>query len=73
MPLASFLTDISASFETTVTVKGISSEERRALCRETESYLSHRQTSKHQCTRLGSVPNLNSQANRPFKLKGLLT
>jgi len=40
--------------------------ERRALCREAESYMSHHETSKHQCTSLGSVPNLNSQANSPL-------
>jgi len=28
---------------------------------EAESHLSHHPKSKHQCTRLGSVPNLNSQ------------
>jgi len=32
----------------------------------TQSYVSHHQTSKHQCTRLGSVPNLNSQASSPL-------
>jgi len=37
-----------------------------SLYREAESYVSHHQTSKHQCTRLGSVPNLNSQARSPF-------
>jgi len=30
---------------------------RRALYREAESYVSHHQTCKHQCRRLGSVPN----------------
>jgi len=39
---------------------------RRDLYREVESYVSHHQKSKHQCTRLGSVPNLNSQASSPF-------
>jgi len=34
------------------------------LYRETESYVSHHQTSKHQCTRLGSVPILNSQSKQ---------
>jgi len=28
--------------------------------REAESNVSHHKTNKHQCTRLGSVPNLNS-------------
>jgi len=37
---------------TTVIVKSISSD----LCRESESYVSRHTTSKHQCTRLGSVP-----------------
>jgi len=36
------------------------------LYRESESCMSHHQTSKHQCTRLGSVPNLNSQASIPI-------
>jgi len=36
------------------------------LYRESESYVSHYKTSKHQCTRLCSVPNLNSQASSPF-------
>jgi len=31
-----------------------------ALYREAESYVSSHPTSKHQCTRFGSVPNLNS-------------
>jgi len=30
-----------------------------------ESYVSHHPTSKHQGTRLGSRPNLNSQASSP--------
>jgi len=33
------------------------------LYREAESYVSLHPTGKHQCTRLGSVPNLNSQAS----------
>jgi len=36
------------------------------IYREAKSYVSHHSTSKHQCTRLGSVPNLNSQASSPF-------
>jgi len=36
------------------------------LYRKSESYVSHDKTSKHQCTRLGSVPNLTSQASSPF-------
>jgi len=36
------------------------------LYREAESYVSHHKTSKHQCTHLGSVPNLNSKASSPF-------
>jgi len=39
---------------------------RRALYRETERYLSHHQTSKHQCMLFGSVPILNSQESIPF-------
>jgi len=39
---------------------------KRALCRKAESYVSHHPTSKHQCTRLGLVPNLNSQASSPI-------
>jgi len=39
-----------------VIVEGISSEE--LLYRETESYMSHHKTSKHQCTHLGSVPQI---------------
>jgi len=39
------------------------------LYREVESYVSHYQTSKHQCTRVGSVPNLNSQASSLFNEK----
>jgi len=31
--------------------------------RRTESYVSHHSTGKHQCTRLGSVPNLSNQAS----------
>jgi len=38
----------------------------QALYCEAESYVSHHQTSKHQCTHLVSVPNLNSQASSPF-------
>jgi len=38
----------------------------RALHRETGGYVSHHLTSKHQCTRLGLVPNLNSQASSPI-------
>jgi len=34
---------------------------------EAESYVSHHQISKHQYTRLTSVPNLNSQASSPFR------
>jgi len=44
-----------------VIVEGISSEE--LLYRESESFVSHHKTSKHQCTRFGSVPNLNSQVD----------
>jgi len=40
------LTDISASFFTTVIVEGISSEE--LLYHESVSYVSHHKTSKHQ-------------------------
>jgi len=36
------------------------------LYREAESYVSHHKASKYQCTRFGSVPNLNSQASSPF-------
>jgi len=32
----------------------------RVLYREAESYVSHHKTSKHQCTRFGSVPKLIS-------------
>jgi len=39
---------------------------KQAIYRETESFLSHHQTSKHQSPRLGSVPNLNSQASSLF-------
>jgi len=49
-----------------VIVEGISSED--LLYREAESYVSHHKTSKHQCTRLGYVSNLNSQASSPFKV-----
>jgi len=35
----------------------------KSLYRKAESYVLHHPTSKHQCTRLGSVPNLNSQAS----------
>jgi len=38
------------------------------LYREAESYGSHHQTTKHQCTRLSSVPNLNSQASNPISV-----
>jgi len=38
----------------------------RTLYREAENEVSHHQTSKHQCTCLGSVPNLTSQASSPF-------
>jgi len=37
-----------------------------ALYRRAESYVSHHSTSKHQCTRLGLVLNLNSQATIPY-------
>jgi len=30
------------------------------------SYVFHYPTNRHQCTCLGSVPNLNSRANSPF-------
>jgi len=36
---------------------------RRALYRESDSYASLYPISKHQCVRLGSVPNLNSQSS----------
>jgi len=53
-----------------VIVEGKSGEE--LLYREAESYLSaHHKTCKHQCTRLGSVLNLNSQASSPA-LKAVL-
>jgi len=45
-----------------VIVEGISSK--KVLYHEAESYMSHHQTSKHQCMRLGSVPNLNNQASK---------
>jgi len=35
----------------------------RAFYREAESYVSQHPIRKHQCTRLYSVPNLNSQAS----------
>jgi len=38
----------------------------QTLCREAESYVSQHPTSKHQCTHLGSAPNLNSQASSPI-------
>jgi len=34
----------------------------RALYLEAKNYVSHHQTSKHQCTCLGSAPSLNSHA-----------
>jgi len=36
---------------------------------EAESYMSHHQTSQHQCTHLSSVPNLNRQASSPSKFE----
>jgi len=41
----------------------------RASYREAESYVSHHQTSKHQCTGLGTALNLNSQASSPFLVR----
>jgi len=34
--------------------------------READSYVSQHKTSKHQCTRLRSIPNPNNQASSPF-------
>jgi len=40
----------------------------KSLYRESDIYVSHHPTSKHQCTRFSSVPNLNSQANSPISV-----
>jgi len=37
----------------------------KSFCREAKSYVSNH-LSKHQCTRLDSVPNLNSQTSSPI-------
>jgi len=44
-----------------VIVEGILSEELYIV--NPESYMSHHSTSKHQCTHLGLVLNLNNQAS----------
>jgi len=63
--LRMFLPNILAFMFALQSQKSFFTKKRRALYHEAESYVSHHQTSKHQCMRLGSAFNLNSQASSP--------